>query len=96
MQGIRRHSDLNECFSFDDNGLKPVCASGSRYVAHKLKAMRRVVSKFGAYSSHLASLSEDSSVNPVDRAKVKGYYNRWTQAKCILGCASLWIFCHHA
>lgn len=69
-------SDLKECFSFDDGGLKPVRASGSRWVAHKLNAMNRVVSKFGAYTCHLASLSEDSSVKPVDRAKLKGYYNK--------------------
>ena len=27
----------------------------------------------GAYSSHLAILSEDSSVKPIDSAKFKGY-----------------------
>ena len=49
--------------------------------------MTRVVSKFGAYTCHLATLSKDSSVRPADRAKLKGYYNKWTRAKCILGCA---------
>ena len=49
--------------------------------------MSRVVSKFGAYTCHLAALSEDSSVKPIDRVKLKGHYNKWTQAKCILGCA---------
>ena len=29
--------DLKECFSFDDGGVKPVRASGSRWVTHKLK-----------------------------------------------------------
>ena len=81
-------SDLKECFSFDDNGLKPVRASGSRWVAHKLNAMNRVVSKFGAYTCHLASLSEDSSVKPADRAKLKGYYNRWTEAWLCFLCRS--------
>lgn len=80
-------SDLKECFSFDDNRLKPVRASGSRWVAHKLNAMNRVVSKFGAYTCHLAALSEDSMVKPAEHAKLKGYYNKWTQAKSILGCA---------
>ena len=62
--------DLKKCFSFDDNGLKPVRASGSRWIAHKVNAMTRVVSKFGAYTCHLAALSEDSSVRPPDRAKL--------------------------
>ena len=50
---------LKSCFDFDDNGLKPVCASGSRWIANKLYG---VVSKFGAYTCHLAALPEDSSV----------------------------------
>ena len=54
--------DLKNCFNFDDNGLKPVRASGSRWIAHKLNAMTRVVSKFGAYTCHLAALCEDSQL----------------------------------
>lgn len=79
--------DLRECFSIEDNGIKPVRSSGSRWVAHKLRAMTRVVSKFGAYTSHLTTLSEDSSLKPADRAKLWGYYNKWTDTKCLLGCA---------
>ena len=48
--------------------------------------MKRIVSKFGAYTSHLAALSEDRSVRPADRAKLKGYYSKWTDAKYLLGC----------
>ena len=43
----------------------------------------------GAYSSHLATLSEDSSVKPIDSAKFKGYLGKWTDAKYLLGCAML-------
>lgn len=39
------------------------------------------------YTSHLAALSEDKSVKSVDRAKLKGYYRKWTDAKYLLGCA---------
>ena len=80
-------TDLKECLSFDDAGIKPVRASGSRWVAHKLNAMKRIVSKFGAYTNHIAALSEDRSVKSADRAKLKGYYNKWTQAKYLFGCA---------
>ena len=79
--------DLKECFSFDDEGVKPVRASWSRWVTHKLNAMKRVISKYGAYTSHLATLSENRSVKAVDRAKLKGYYNRWTDGKYLLGCS---------
>ena len=54
------------CFG-DDAGTRPVRASGSRWISHKLDAMRRVLSRYGAYTNHLAALSEDSSVKAIDR-----------------------------
>ena len=80
-------TDLKMCFSFEDGGVRPVHSSGTRWVSHKQSAMNRVISNFSAYTSHLASLSEDKSVNSGDRAKLKGYYLRWTDAKYLLGCA---------
>ena len=53
-----------------DAGIKPVRASGSRWVTHKLSAMKRVISKFGAYTSHLIALSTDSSVKAPDRVGI--------------------------
>lgn len=70
-----------------DNGVRPVCASGSRWIAHKFQAMKRVLSKYGAYTNHIAALSTDRSVTSTDRANLKGYYNKWTHAKYLFGCA---------
>ena len=39
--------------------------------------MKRVISKFGAYTNHIATLSEDHSVMPADCAKLKGYDKNW-------------------
>ena len=81
-------STLKECLCFDDPGIGPVPASGSRWLAHKLNAMKRVLSKYGAYTGYLAALSEYSSVKSADRAKihVSSYYKKWVDAKDILGC----------
>ncbi len=49
--------------------------------------MKRVLSRYGVYTMHLAALSEDNTVRPADRAKVKGYHCNWTDAKYVLGCA---------
>ena len=49
--------------------------------------MKRVLSKFETYTNHLTTLSQDISVRPSDRAKLKGYYNKWIDAKYLLGCA---------
>lgn len=80
-------SDLRECLVFNDSGIRPIRASGSRWITHKVNATKRVISKFGAYTSHLVALSEDSSVQASDRAKLRGYYNKWVDVKYVLGCA---------
>jgi hypothetical protein len=80
-------NDLKTCLILDDNGVKPVRASGSRWVTHKLNAMRRVLSKYGAYTNHLTALSTDSTVKSTDQAKLQGYCRKWVDAKYLLGCA---------
>ncbi len=82
-------SDLKGIFHFDedDEGVRPIRACGTRWVCHKLSAMKQVLSKYGAYTAHLGTLSKDSSVKPADRAKFKGYLRKWVDAKYLLGCA---------
>ena len=80
---------LREFLSIEDSGLKPVRVSGSRWITHKWNAMKRILSKYSAYTNHIASLSVDPSIKPADRAKLKGYYQKWTDAKYLLGCAVL-------
>ena len=84
-------TDLKGAFHLNDegSGVRSIRACGTRWVFHKLSAMKRVLSKYGAYTAHLASLSEDSSVKPADRAKFKGYLGKWVDAKYLLGCAML-------
>ena len=80
--------ELKQCVEFGpDHGTRPVRASGSRWVSHKLSAMKRIVSKFGAYTSHLTLLSEDPNTKSADRAKLQGYLKKWINAKYLLGCA---------
>ena len=80
-------SDLKQCLQFDDGGTKPIRASGSRWISHKLNALKRVLSQYGAYTHHLAALSEDSSVKGVDRAKLRRYHRKWVEGQYLLGCA---------
>ena len=82
-------TDLEGAFHLNDegSGVRPIRACGTRWVCHKLSAMKRVLCKYGTYTAHLATLSEDSSVKPADRAKFKGYLGKWVDAKYLLGCA---------
>ena len=49
--------------------------------------MNHILSKFGAYASHLSALSEDSSTKSAYGAKLCGYLKMWLNAKYLLGCA---------
>ena len=73
--------ELKECLSIEDGGIRPVRISDSRWICHKWNAMKRILSKYGAYTSHLAAISEDPVVKSADRAKLKGYYKQWTNVK---------------
>ena len=62
-------------------------ACGTRYVAHQVSALSRLVEYFGAYLSHLAALTEDTTVKSMDKQRLKGYLTRWQQGKFLIGCA---------
>ena len=83
--------ELKQCFDDSDVphkvGARPLRACGTRFVAHKVAALSRVIDRFGAYVSHLKSLSVDRSVKSVDRQKLKGYILRWSKSKVLLSCA---------
>ena len=83
--------ELKQCFEDCElphkGGARPLRACGTRFVAHKVAALSRVIDRFGAYLSHLKSLSEDRGVKSVDKQKLKGYILRWRKSKVLLGCA---------
>ena len=66
-------ADLRQCVEFDDAGVRPLCASGSMWVSHKVNVMKRILLKFGAYTNHLTASPMDSSVQAMVRAKLQGY-----------------------
>lgn len=68
-------------------GIRPIRASGTRFVSHKVAALGRVIDRYGAYISHLVSLTEDTSVKSVDKQKLKGYIKKWNDGKTLIGCA---------
>ena len=55
LEEIMTH--LKECLS--DTSVR---ACGSRWISHMVGAMKRVISKYGVYTNHLATLSEDTSL----------------------------------
>ena len=56
-------------------------------IAYKHKALLRVLDRYGAYLLHFATLSEDTSLKAEDRAHLRGYLNKWKNAKMLVGSA---------
>lgn len=83
--------ELMSCVDEEDfpesGGDKPLRACGTRFICHKVAAMHRVIERYGAYLSHIVSLSEDRSVTAVHRQKLRGYARKWKSSKLLLGCA---------
>ena len=68
-------------------GSRPLRACGTRFVAHKVAALERMVERFGAYLAHLVAMTEDTSFQAADRLKMKGYVLKWQNTDVLLGCA---------
>ena len=64
----------------------PLRASGTRFVSHKVVALRRVLERFSAYRNHLCSVIQDPSVKYVDEQKLTGCICHWRDAKVVVGC----------
>ena len=50
-------------------GNRPVRACGTRFVAHKVAALGRLLDRYGGYVAHLTTLIEDPHVKSVDKEK---------------------------
>ena len=48
--------DLKEDFEMYGDGIKPLKATGTRGIDHRIREMGRFVDKFGLYTRHLTSL----------------------------------------
>ena len=60
---------------------------GTRWIAHKRKALQRVFDRYGAYIHHLSTLIEDRSLKADDRQRLKGYLLKWKETRMLIGCA---------
>ena len=75
---------LEESEMSNKYGIRPIRACGTRFVAHKVSAINRLIERHGAYLSHL---TEDPTVKAIDKQKIKGYIRKWRDCKMLLGCA---------
>lgn len=72
---------LKESIEFDEGGLKPKKASGTRWITHKVNAMKVVLDKWGVFITHLEKLTTDRSILRKDQCKIIGYLKVWKADK---------------
>ena len=58
---------------------KPTNANGTRWIDHKMQAMKIVLENYGVFISHVESLSQTDS-QASKRAELKGYLKKWKDA----------------
>lgn len=68
-------------------GSRPLHACGTRFIAHKVAAVGRLIDRYGAYLGHLATVTKDVIVKAADRQKLKDYSSMWQDTRVLLGCA---------
>ena len=84
---------LKSCFIESESemhvtrGNRPLRACGTRFIAHKVAAINRLLDKYGAYIAHLCTLIEDPSVKQADKSKLKGYVLKWKDSMILFGCS---------
>ena len=82
MRGLEElYNSYKQCLEFVEGSLKPKRASGTRWILHKVCALKLLVDKFGIYMQHIESLSCDNSVKQKDQAKLRGYLRKWKTGK---------------
>ena len=65
---------------YDQSVPKPYKSYGTRWIAHKIKAMENVLNNYGIYIKHLESLAHTDS-QALKRAEIQGEAKKWKNAK---------------
>lgn len=77
---------LKDVYSFENKQVKPSKASGTRWIDHKLRAMKAFVDKRGLYLSHIQNVIADTSKKN-DKATLEGKRRRIARGSVLLKCA---------
>ena len=65
------------------SGVRPLKATGTIWIDHKLGAMGRLIEKFGLYLQHLQNVIATTS-NAKDRSTLEGKFTKLIDAKVLL------------
>ena len=74
---------MKDQYEFHGDGVRPVKATGTRWIDHKLRAIERLVDKFGLYCQHI-QLAIPEIKNSKDHAILRGKFEKSIHAKVLL------------
>ena len=80
--------DIKGDFEMYGDGVKPLKATGTRWIDHRIRAMGRLVDKFGLYTRHLKQFI-DAEKNSKVKATVKGKLDKILDAQVLFRSAFL-------
>ena len=72
-------------FEICSAGARPLKATSTRWIDHKIAAMGYVIEKFGLHTQHFQH-SIDTANNSQDRATLQGKFTKLINAKFLLRC----------
>ena len=81
-------NEFKDDFETYGDGIKPVKCTGTRWIDHRIRAMGRLVDKFGLYTRHLKEFIEENT-NSTVKATVRGKLNKLIDAQVLLRSAFL-------
>ena len=75
---------IKKTMEFHDSGVKPVRSSGTRWIAHKVSAMKQIVDKYGVYMCNIWNMLQDTSYRAKEWARIQGYLKNWKTGKMLI------------
>ena len=75
---------IKDEFEMYGDGVKPVKATGTRWIDHRMRAMKRLVDKYGLYCQHLQHAIPETSAK--DPATLKGKFEKLIDTKVLRLC----------
>ena len=80
------HEILKDVYEFENEEVKPTKSTGTRWIDHKLRAMRLFIDKRGLYLSHIQNVIAGTTKKN-DKAKLEGIRRRIAHGSVLLKCA---------
>ena len=75
---------MKESYNFDNAGNRPIRASGTQWIFHKIGPMTRILDKFGLCITNLENVATDRSYRAKECNRIKGYLNKWKNSKMLV------------